>query len=542
MNKKVLFLLILMLCGIFLTQIPFVSATPVYEDFTDGWIEKDDNNHIDFTAHHIDFACYRDEDAWLYKDRGVDHFGDFEHLVDVKPVEIAVSDCGIVWCLSNDIDDLMGLRTGGKTAVALLFYAVTVEYLTEVRLYLEEEYGGSPYNDYSVVTEGTQYYLTINKVGTTIFCEIYTDSSRENLHDNITRTLHGDHKFRYIFACNTLNTGTAKDGDIDIDNLFLRKKVSITFRFNDGGEFRVDCTTVINGSENEYWNNTVLALSALPQNSSIVFVSFNWTGGSSTTNPYNLTITGNWTIWCYFDSTPEGEPYITSRFCFSPSNPLISETVSFNGSYSSSSSTINIYSWTFGDGDSDSGSTTTHAYNSTGNFAVTLSVTSDAGTDSFVQTLTVSEETTTETTTDGSAGGYMLLIYTKCNDLPCSANVTIQNLESNFSHTQKCDLMGNTRFTLPYGTYLISAEYMNRTKQQEIKLRDNTALSFDFKIKGAFIPELGLIVIGVIVILGIFWMYPDLFPKKVREKPRKHKKREKPRKHKDNLKPRKHRR
>jgi len=82
---------------------------------------------------------------------------------------------------------------------------------------------------------------------------------------------------------------------------------SVNFRFNVGGQFRVDNATVTNGTTYSYTKNgTVYELVAIPKNSSYVFVSFNWSS-SSVTNPYNLTVTQNETVWCIFDSTPEGE-------------------------------------------------------------------------------------------------------------------------------------------------------------------------------------------------------------------------------------------
>lgn len=79
---------------------------------------------------------------------------------------------------------------------------------------------------------------------------------------------------------------------------------TVTFKFNEGGIFRVDNATVSNGSSNEYGNGIVIELCAIPQNSSWVFVSFNWTGGSATTNPYDYTVTSNDTVWCYFEDPP----------------------------------------------------------------------------------------------------------------------------------------------------------------------------------------------------------------------------------------------
>lgn len=77
---------------------------------------------------------------------------------------------------------------------------------------------------------------------------------------------------------------------------------TVTFYFNEGGIFRVDCVTKSNGSSNNYVNFEVIELSALTQNESYIFKNFICNGYSYNVNPHNLTITNNFTIWCYFDT------------------------------------------------------------------------------------------------------------------------------------------------------------------------------------------------------------------------------------------------
>ncbi len=84
------------------------------------------------------------------------------------------------------------------------------------------------------------------------------------------------------------------------------------------------------------------------------------------------------------------EPYITSRFTFTPSNPVVNNTVLFDGSSSKSSSLIEEYFWDFGDGTNSSSVAIPHFYRAVGNYTVTLTVTSAAGTDLFSQVVNVS--------------------------------------------------------------------------------------------------------------------------------------------------------
>lgn len=74
-----------------------------------------------------------------------------------------------------------------------------------------------------------------------------------------------------------------------------------------------------------------------------------------------------------------------------PYNGTVNVPVQFNGSGSSDpDGTIASYAWNFGDGSTDTGVNPTHAYATSGNFTVTLTVTDDAGaTDSATTTATI---------------------------------------------------------------------------------------------------------------------------------------------------------
>lgn len=89
----------------------------------------------------------------------------------------------------------------------------------------------------------------------------------------------------------------------------------LTFYFNNGGQFRVDNATMNNGTTQFYDYGSVIELASLPQNSSYVFSIFEWDSTNATTNPYDLTINSNLTVWLYF-SVPEVGGYAGFSFLF----------------------------------------------------------------------------------------------------------------------------------------------------------------------------------------------------------------------------------
>jgi len=212
--------------------VPTVQASPAYEDFT-TYTEVDPTGlgstvgHIRYTSNHVDFQDYRTEDAYLYKDKTAGHFTDFTHLVDSKRVSFVGNPQGYFWMLTNDIDDGNGLNTAAKTFLGAYFYCSGSG--ANRYLVIAENYAGSEYNQFYSYTLGTQYYLTIQKAGTALTMKIYNNAARTGLLATLSLTLHGNWNFRYIFAANTWNTGTANYyGDMDIDNLDLQELVTIT--------------------------------------------------------------------------------------------------------------------------------------------------------------------------------------------------------------------------------------------------------------------------------------------------------------------------
>ncbi len=353
LHKAKVFVLIAFLLICYLV-FPLALASPAYEDFTTYTEVDTANDRIQFNATHINHTSTRNEDTYLYKDFGADFFANFTHDLDCKSSFDTVGYVGYVWAMCDYVDDIKGLWDNSYIIIGLRFQKISPSPYRFLRL--QEGLGGSIWNndDSSTLSADTWYYVKIVKNGTSLFCGIYTTSALRNAgdgtdgdFDNLAITLDSDYTFRYLYACNTYNDGAGamlgitQTRNFDLHTLFY----SVIFYFNDGGEFRVNNETVTNGTSLLFSVNETIELASLPFNSSFVFANFNWTGGVSTSNPYNLNVTNFLIVWCYF-SEVQYSP--VSKFTFSPNNPNPNENVNFSGSASFDlDGNIAYYYWNF---------------------------------------------------------------------------------------------------------------------------------------------------------------------------------------------------
>jgi len=187
-----------------------------------SFVEVDPNSHIGFVGtNHLDFTAHLNEDCYIYKDFGAGFFGDFEHQVDIQATAVDAYEIGYFYLLSNDLDDVKGLNDASKSFIGLRIHGAL---LGVQHIKLTEGHSGTMYADEYAFTEGTWYYLTIIKTGTGLSCKIYSDSNRTNLLHTLQLTLHADHQLRYLFGCNSWNSGSssAYNCTLDIENLALK--------------------------------------------------------------------------------------------------------------------------------------------------------------------------------------------------------------------------------------------------------------------------------------------------------------------------------
>ena len=280
-GKKSLFWACLLILALIFPLIPIVNTTPLYEDFT-SYTEVEPDDRIQKTANHIDFYCRRDEDAYLYKDFGVGHFSDFEHLIDFRTTDMVTNfQMFGLWDLANEVDNQYGIGNANPHIFVRAYR--TGGGIETIEMY--EGYDNNWYGDvWSFFVNNVWYYLRIKKFGTALTCRIWTDATdRDNndieatsYKDQLTLTLHDDHSFRYIYACITWNDGQTYYCNGDIENLYLEEACTVTFYNNSGGILKVNGTTISNGTSKVYCLNDVIELGALPLNSSYIFKNFTW--------------------------------------------------------------------------------------------------------------------------------------------------------------------------------------------------------------------------------------------------------------------------
>jgi len=176
------------------------------EDFT-TYTEVDPNSRITKTADRVTWTdLTRKEDAYVYKDKGVDHFnGDFEHLITIY-LDAATTGgrTGALWGLTNIVDDEKGIADANEDELLVFFYYDGTDHW----IYLREYHGGVATTDRCVCALDTPYYLKIKRdesIGTygRLYCYIYSNPERTTLVDTLQVDLHAKIDFRYIFSIQT---------------------------------------------------------------------------------------------------------------------------------------------------------------------------------------------------------------------------------------------------------------------------------------------------------------------------------------------------
>ena len=186
--------------------------------------------------------------------------------------------------------------------------------------------------------------------------------------------------------------------------------------------------------------------------------------------------------------------YPLAVFSYSPSAPLVDQTINFDASASNPvGGTITEYLWKFGDGQTGTGETTTHSYATTGPFTVNLTVTDSEGLTNFTtrtvtvrihdiaitsltatpSTVRIGETVTIQLSADNNGNFTETFTITAyhhdtATDVPIETR-SITNLGS--GNSQLITILWNTSNTAP-DTYTIKAQ--TSVILEETRTEDNT--------------------------------------------------------------------
>lgn len=195
------------------------STLAPYENFN-TYTDVEPDDRIQKTSTHIDAYLIQSENSYVYKDFGLNYFGDFEHSIDIRQVDDSPTNwfTGFSWGMANVIEPIKN-GEDTKTKIAVGFYQSGSSGLWKVTL--NELYNGTWYVDAgSNCPINTWRYLRIEKHGTLFTCKIYSDLTRTNLIETLKLSLHTDHEFRYLYAVSTRNNNDAGNyANVDIENL-----------------------------------------------------------------------------------------------------------------------------------------------------------------------------------------------------------------------------------------------------------------------------------------------------------------------------------
>ncbi len=164
---------------------PQKEADPT-EDFT-TYTEVDTNSRYTVTAGKITITGLTADDSgqYVYADKGVDHFGDFEHKYQICLTACTLNSTYLfLWALANSVGQY-------DQAGAIYFY-----YNDSWLVVLEV---GNGYDYWSGGQLNVDYFVTTQRDGTAFTSEIRTGSHTGILQDTLSFTC-GTAAFRYIYG------------------------------------------------------------------------------------------------------------------------------------------------------------------------------------------------------------------------------------------------------------------------------------------------------------------------------------------------------
>lgn len=196
---------------------------PALEGFL-TYQEIDPNSHITMTMNHIDFNAFRNENAYVYKDKGTAYFGsNWVIKIDVRLGAHLGNGEGNFFALANAIGDWKGVLSSGGYELCAWAYSGNSQN-PNYGIGMNEGYNGidTYRTTYYNVSVNTWYYCTIERAGLIVSMKIYGDSARTNLLHTSNLTLHSGHgSHRYVYSAQSFNSGHYMSINMEIENLII---------------------------------------------------------------------------------------------------------------------------------------------------------------------------------------------------------------------------------------------------------------------------------------------------------------------------------
>jgi len=185
------------------------------EDFT-TYDEVDSDGDLTVAENTITIVTMRqDAVSWVSEDKGANHFGDFEHLIDTKITGIT-NGFTIYWGISDGAATYGDMDTANEGMAAYINV-----YATDIKIRIADFTNSN--NDFYTGAKDTAYYYKIERNGTTLTNKIYSDSARTVLVDTLTITCTNT-TYSDIIVCGSLDLGAAPTCDGTINDLDLQEE------------------------------------------------------------------------------------------------------------------------------------------------------------------------------------------------------------------------------------------------------------------------------------------------------------------------------
>lgn len=178
-----------------------VGVSLTSEDLS-TYTEVDPGTYLSVISSRVTFTSLdRNIDAYIYKDLSGEFDGNFEVRFSFRTTSLGIGGGIVGLVITNDLNDILGLRTGDKNHIEAVFYDENSPATNDEKFYLQETDGAADYSDIStdLDPQNTTYYCKLIRdedVGTygTIYLYIYSDASYSTLVDTCEVALHTSKK------------------------------------------------------------------------------------------------------------------------------------------------------------------------------------------------------------------------------------------------------------------------------------------------------------------------------------------------------------